>query len=147
MPFKQALMSDGSIFGSRADRPARFCLFVGCVAHSQYLERKDDLSAAKRIVAVDGQCLVVHPRHEKAAGLALVVFHEDGGADLPILLGNVLDVIGKNQRLVSRAEDLIAVDRHFDDVAGGLALQFHVDGRGQNFIVSVNIAQRKFDAW
>ena len=53
--------------------------------------------------------------------------------------------IGKNQRLVSGAEDLVAIDRHFDDVAGGLALQLLMDGRGQNFIVSVNIAQREFD--
>ena len=43
------------------------------------------------------------------------------------------------------AEDLIAVDRHLDDVAGRLALQFPMDGRGQNFIVPVNIAQREFD--
>ena len=64
---------------------------------------------------------------------------------LPIFLGNVLDAIGKNQRLVPGAEDPIAVDRHFDDLARGFALQFRVDGRGQNFIVSVNIAQRKFD--
>ena len=130
---------------ARMDRPARSCLFVRCVAHGQYLERKDDLPAAKRIVAIDRQCLVVHLRHEEAAGLTLVVLHEDGGADLPILLGDVLDVIGKNQRLVPGAEDLIAVDRHFDDVARGLALQLPMDRRGQDFVVSVNIAQREFD--
>ena len=86
---------------ARRDRPARPRFFLSCLAHGQYLERENDLSAAQRIVAIDSQRLVVQPRHEKAAGLAFVIFHEDGSSDLPIVLGNVLDVIGKDERLVT----------------------------------------------
>ena len=64
---------------------------------------------------------------------------------MSIGLRDVLDVIGDYQRLVPGAEDLIAVDGHLDHVPDRLALQFHMDGRRQNFIVSVNIAQREFD--
>src|SRR6185312_3988748 len=99
----------------------------GCVANGQYLEPEDDLPAAKRIVAVDRQCLVVDPRHDEAARMALVVLHENGGADLPIRVGDVLEVIGKDQRLVPRAEDAIAVDWHFDHIAGAPALELLVD--------------------
>ena len=81
----------------------------------------------------------------KLQSLTLVVFHEDGSTDLPIFLRNILDVIRKNQRLVSGAEDPIAIDRHLDDLAFGSAFQFRVYEGGQNFIVSVNIAQWKFD--
>ncbi len=77
--------------------------------------------------------------------MALVVLHEDRGADLPILLGHVLDAIGEHQRLVSRAENAIAVDGHFDHVAGGLARKLLVNGGRQDFIVSVHVAQREFD--
>ena len=74
-----------------------------------------------------------------------VVPHEDGRADLAILLGDILDAIGEHQRFVPGAENLIGVDRHLDDVADELAFQRHVDGRGEYFIVSVNIPQRKLD--
>ena len=81
--------------------------------YDPYLERKHNLPAAKRVVAVYRQRLVVDARDEKAAGLPLVVLHQDGGADLPVLLGNVLDAIGEHQRLVPRAEDLVAVSYNF----------------------------------
>ena len=68
-----------------------------------------------------------------------VVLHEDGGADLTVLFGHVLDKIGEHERLVPRPKDAIAVDPHFGHVAGGLTLQFPVDRRRQNFIVSVNV--------
>src|SRR3712207_4818761 len=68
-------------------------LFIGRIAHRQNLEREDDLPAAEGIVAVDGQRVVVQPGHDEAARLSLVVLHEDASADLPILLGNVLDSI------------------------------------------------------
>src|SRR6185503_5037502 len=129
----------------RRDRPAYPGLFIGRVAHGQYFEREHDLSPAERIVAIDGQLFVVQVRDEKAAGLALVVLHQDRGADLAILLGHVFDVVGKNQRLVARAEDLVAVDHHFDGVAGALAGQRHVDRRSEDFIVSVDIAERELD--
>src|SRR5581483_2444725 len=45
----------------------------------------------------------------------------------------------------SGTENPVAVDRHLDDVARGLALKLPVHGRRQDFIVPVNIAQRKFD--
>src|SRR6185295_11139465 len=103
----------------RGDCPARSCFFIGWLAHSHNRQAKDDLSAAKRIIAIDSQGFVVDLRHDKAARLAIAVFHEDGGANLAILLGNVLNTISENQRLVPGAEDAIAVDRNLDDLARG----------------------------
>src|SRR6185369_5433902 len=129
----------------RGDRPARSCFFISWLAHSHNREAKDDLSAAKRIIAVDSQCLVVDLCHDKTARLPLVVFHEDRGANLPVLLGNVLDTVSEDQRLVPGAEDAIAVDRNLDNFARGPALELRVYERRQNIVVSVDIAQRKFN--
>src|SRR5689334_2405190 len=131
---------------ARIDRSARHRLGIGRVPHGQDLEREDNLPAAERAVAVDRQRLVVQVRDEKAARLALVVLHEDRGADLAILLGNVLEAIGENQRLVPRAEDLVAVDHHFDGLAGGFALEPPMHRRSEDFVVAVDVAQRELDA-
>src|SRR4029079_13702482 len=69
-----------------------------------------------------------------------------GGADLPVLLGDVLDAVGENQRLIPRAEDLVAVDHHLDGVARALAFELHVHRRCEDFIVSVDVAQRELYA-
>src|SRR5262249_8220482 len=106
----------------RGDRPAHPYFFIRWLAHSYNREGKDDLSAAKRIVTVNSECLIADLRHDKGTGLSLVVFHEDGRSNLPILLGNVLDAIGKNQRLVPSAENPIAVDWYLDGLALGPAL-------------------------
>src|SRR3712207_7402653 len=52
------------------------------------------------------------------------------------LLGNVLEGIGENQRLVPRPEDAIAIHGHFDHIAGRLARERLVDGRCQDFVMS-----------
>jgi cell division protease FtsH len=57
--------------------------------------------------------------------------------------GGALGQFGRSRAKLVESEKQTV---NFDDVAGGLSLQLPVDGRGEDFVVSVNIAQRKLDA-
>src|SRR6185503_2519612 len=132
--------------GRSADRATRLELRIGGLAHVQYLEPEDHFAAAERIVAVDRERPVLDPRHDEGARAPALAFHQDGSADLPVRLGHVVEAVGEDERLVSRAEDAIAVDGYLDHLAAAPAGELLVNGRREDLVVSVNVAEREFHA-
>src|SRR3989338_3863216 len=83
--------------GIGADCSAKLDLFLGGFAYGQHFQHESDLTATKRVVAVDGQCLVVESGDDEVPRLTPFVFHGDGHADLPIFLRDILYAVGEYQ--------------------------------------------------
>ena len=54
---------------------ARADLFIRRIANTENFELKQDFPAAKRMVSIDGQRLLIDSGDEKALGLAILVLH------------------------------------------------------------------------
>ena len=79
------------------DRTTRFELIFGSVTNSHNFQVKNNLPAAKRIIAIDRQCLVIYPRDNEALRLAFFILGVKRGANFPLLFGNVFEAIRKHQ--------------------------------------------------
>ena len=115
------------------------------ITHHQDLELENHFPAAQRVIAVYRHRFFVHSGHQKTPGLTIVVFHQDGGADFTVGLGDVRDGFDNHQFFIPRAIDVVAVDVDLDDIALGFAFQRVHDPGRQDLVDAMNIAQRKLD--
>lgn len=111
-------MNAGPRFNVRAffDFPACCNLFFAGIADQQDFELENDLSAAQRVISIDGDGFPVLAGDQETPGFTPVIFHQDGGADFTVFLGNVPDVLGDDERLIPGAEYLGAVQGDFHDL-------------------------------
>ena len=140
----QNLMNAGPCFNIRAffDFPACCNLLFACIADEQDFQLENDLSATQWVISINGDGFSILTGNQETLGFTPFVFHQDGGTDFAIFLGDVADAFGDDERLVPGAEYLVAVQGNFDRFACGFALQLGADLVGQSNILGQSSAVR-----
>src|SRR6056297_3075156 len=119
--------------------------FFGGITHGQYLQLEHDLAAAERVVAVDGDGLLIHAGDQEALGLALVILHQNGRTHFLIFLGHVFQALRDDEGFIPGTVKLVAVDGHLEGVTRHLAFQFPGNHWRQHFIDAVYVAEGIFN--
>src|SRR5210317_1614274 len=143
----QNLVNTGPRFDVRAffDFPPGRNLFFACITDEQDFQLENDLSAAQRVISINGDGFSILTGDQETLGFSPFVFHQDGGADFTIFLGNIPDLLGDDERLIPGAKYLIAVQGNFYDFACGPALQLGADLGRQDHVDPVDIPEGKFN--